>query len=67
MTSGGGDYKMYRVLTDLMGHEKIGRNTIYLSTDFGAALKYRYACKMENGTINNDFQFNFPLPGWCGM
>lgn len=28
-----GDYSMYRVLVDLMGHEKIGRNTILFMVD----------------------------------
>jgi hypothetical protein len=33
LTNCRGDYNMYRVLTDLMGHEKLGRNTVLFVVD----------------------------------
>ncbi len=58
MTSGvRGDYNMYRVLTDLMGHEKIGRNTVLFIIDglWGGVEATDMPVKWKMAPFNNDF------------
>jgi hypothetical protein len=58
MTSGvRGDYGVYRVLVDLMGHEKIGRNTVLFLVDglWGGVEATDMAVKWDMAPFNGDF------------
>ncbi len=58
MTSGvRGDYGMYRVLVDLMGHEKIGRNTVLFIVDglWGGVEATDIPVKWKMAPFNGDF------------
>jgi len=58
LTSGvHGDYGMYRVLTDLMGHEKLGRNTVLFIVDglWGGVEATDRAYKWKMAPFNNDW------------
>jgi hypothetical protein len=58
MTSGvRGEYKSYRVLVDLMGHEKIGRNTVLFVVDglWGGVEATDMPVKWGMAPFNNDF------------
>jgi hypothetical protein len=52
-----GDYGMYRVLTDLSGHEKIGRNTVLFVVDalWGGIEATDMPVKWKSAPFNNDF------------
>jgi len=58
MTSGvRKDYKMYRVLTDIMGHEKLGRNTVLFIVDglWGGIEATDMPVKWKIAPFNTDF------------
>ena len=58
MTSGvRGDYGMYRVLTDIMGHEKLGRNTVLFIVDglWGGVEATDRAYKWKSAPFNGDW------------
>jgi len=58
MTSGvRGDYGMYRVLVDLMGHEKLGRNTVLFLVDalWAGVEATDMPVKWKSAPFNNDF------------
>ncbi len=58
MTSGvRGDYGMYRVLVDLMGHEKLGRNTVLFLVDglWGGVEATDMPVKWGMAPFNTDF------------
>jgi hypothetical protein len=58
MTTGvRGDYGMYRVLVDLMGHEKIGRNTVLFIVDglWGGIEATDMPVKWKMAPFNGDF------------
>jgi hypothetical protein len=58
MTSGvRGDYNMYRVLTDLMGHEKLGRNSVLFIVDglWAGIEATDMAVKWKTAPFNNDW------------
>lgn len=58
MTSGvRGDYRSYRVLVDLMGHQKIGRNTVLFVVDglWGGVEATDMPVKWGMAPFNNDF------------
>jgi hypothetical protein len=58
MTSGvRGDYKMYRVLTDLMGHKKLGGNTVLFVLDalWSGIEATDMPVKWKIAPFNNDF------------
>ena len=58
MTSGvRGDYHMYRVLVDLMGHEKLGGNTLLFVVDglWGGIEATDMPVKWKMAPFNNDF------------
>ncbi|MBN2699455.1 MAG: T9SS type A sorting domain-containing protein, partial [Bacteroidales bacterium] len=58
MTSGvRGDYGMYRVLVDLMGHEKLGRNTVLFLIDglWGGVEATDMPVKWDMAPFNSDF------------
>ncbi|MFN8207661.1 MAG: sugar-binding protein [Bacteroidales bacterium] len=50
-------YKMYRVLTDLMGHEKLGGNTVLFVVDglWGGIEATDMAVKWQTAPFNNDW------------
>jgi len=52
-----GDYGMYRVLTDIMGHEKLGRNTVLFIVDglWGGVEATDRAYKWKSAPFNNDW------------
>jgi hypothetical protein len=52
-----GDYGMYRVTTDLMGHEKLGRNTVLFIVDglWGGIEATDMPVKWKTAPFNNDF------------
>jgi hypothetical protein len=52
-----GDYKMYRVLTDLMGHEKLGRNSLIFIVDglWGGIEATDMPVKWKTAPFNNDW------------
>jgi hypothetical protein len=51
------DYHMYRVLTDLMGHEKLGRNSLIFIVDglWGGIEATDMAVKWKTAPFNNDW------------
>jgi hypothetical protein len=51
------DYGMYRVLTDLMGHEKLGRNTLLFVVDglWSGIEATDMPVKWKSAPFNNDF------------
>ncbi len=57
LTNARGDYHMYRVLTDLMGHEKLGGNTVLFVVDglWGGIEATDMPVKWEMVPFNNDF------------
>jgi hypothetical protein len=56
-TGARGDYGMYRVLTDLMGHEKLGRNTVLFIVDglWGGVEATERGYKWKSAPFNNDW------------
>jgi len=52
-----GDYHSYRVLTDLMGHEKLGRNTLLFIVDglWGGIESTDMAVKWQTAPFNNNW------------
>ncbi|HEX7584294.1 MAG TPA: hypothetical protein VF373_06360 [Prolixibacteraceae bacterium] len=52
-----GDYGMYRVLTDIMGHEKLGRNTVLFIVDglWGGVEATDRGYKWKSAPFNNDW------------
>jgi hypothetical protein len=52
-----GDYGMYRVLTDLMGHEKLGGNTVLFVVDglWGGVEATDRGYKWKSAPFNNDW------------
>lgn len=52
-----GQYGMYRVLTDLIGHEKLGRNTVLFIVDglWGGVEATDRAYKWKSAPFNNDW------------
>jgi len=52
-----GKYRMYRVLTDLMGHEKLGRNTVLFIVDglWGGVEATDRGYKWKSTPFNNDW------------
>lgn len=58
LTSGvRGEYGMYRVLTDLIGHEKLGRNTVLFVVDglWGGVEATDRGYKWKSAPFNNDW------------
>jgi len=58
LTSGvRGDYGMYRVLTDIMGHEKLGRNTVLFIVDglWGGVEATDRGYKWKSAPFNGDW------------
>jgi hypothetical protein len=57
LTNARGDYHMYRVLTDLMGHEKLGRNTVLFVVDglWGGVEATDMPVKWAMAPFNNDW------------
>lgn len=57
LTNARGSYHMYRVLTDLMGHEKLGRNTVLFVVDglWGGIEATDMPVKWQMAPFNNDF------------
>jgi hypothetical protein len=58
MTSGvRGDYGMYRILTDMMGHEKLGGNTVLFIVDglWGGIEATDMPVKWKTAPFNNDY------------
>ena len=57
LTNARGSYHMYRVLTDLMGHKKIGRNTVLFVVDglWGGIEATDMPVKWQMAPFNNDF------------
>lgn len=52
-----GEYGMYRVLVDLMGHEKLGRNTVLFIVDglWGGVEATERGYKWKSAPFNNDW------------
>jgi len=57
LSSPRGEYHSYRVLTDLMGHEKLGRNTLLFIVDglWGGIESTDMAVKWQTAPFNNDW------------
>jgi len=57
MSAPRGEYRSYRVLTDLMGHEKLGRNTLLFIVDglWGGIESTDMAVKWQTAPFNNDW------------
>jgi hypothetical protein len=57
LTNARSDYHMYRVLTDLMGHEKLGRNTVLFVVDglWGGIEATDMPVKWQIAPFNNDW------------